>query len=60
MEKDDTIQLVPESAANILKLVREKTDLERFWSGLKVSCLFVALVSITVVICLILLLFTLL
>ena len=44
MESSDKIQLVQDSAANILKVVREKTDLERFWSGVKISCIFIALV----------------
>ena len=44
MDNSDKIQLVQDSAANILKVVREKTDLERFWSGIKISCIFIALV----------------
>ena len=45
MEQDDKIQLVQDSASNIWKVVREKTDLERFWSGIKLSCICISLVS---------------
>ena len=44
MDNSDKIQLVQDSAANILKVMRERTDLERFWSGIKISCIFIALV----------------
>ena len=45
MEQDDKVQLVQDSASNIWKVVREKTDLERFWSGIKLSCICISLVS---------------
>jgi hypothetical protein len=32
MDNSDKIQLVQDSAANILKVVIEKTEMERFWS----------------------------
>ena len=44
MQQDDKIQLVQDSASNIWKVVREKTDSERFWSGLKISCICISLV----------------
>ena len=46
MLQDDKIQLVQDSASNIWKVVREKTDSERFWSGLKISCICISLVRV--------------
>ena len=46
MENDDKIQLVHDSASNIWKLVREKTESERFWTGIRISCICISLVSI--------------
>ena len=46
MDEEDTSRLVPESAANLWKIVREKTDLQRFGSGIKITCIFLALVII--------------
>ena len=44
MDHDDKIQLVQDSASNIWKVVREKTETERFWSGLKISCICISMV----------------
>ena len=44
MDEEDTSRLVPESAANLWKVVREKTDLQRFGSGIKITCICLALV----------------
>ena len=46
MENDDKIQLVHDSASNIWKVVREKTESERFWTGIRISCICISLVSI--------------
>ena len=46
MDEEDTSRLVPESAANLWKIVREKTDLQRFGSGIKITCICLALVII--------------
>ena len=47
MDEEDTSRLVPESAANLWKIVREKTDLQRFGSGIKITCICLALVIIS-------------
>ena len=47
MENDDKIQLVHDSASNIWKVVREKTESERFWTGIRISCICISLVSIS-------------
>ena len=46
MDEEDTSRLVPESAANLWKVVREKTDLQRFGSGIKITCICLALVIV--------------
>ena len=46
MDEEDTSRLVPESAANLWKVVREKTDLQRFGSGIKIACICLALVIV--------------
>ena len=46
MENDDKIQLVHDSASNIWKVVREKTESDRFWTGIRISCICISLVSI--------------